>query len=178
MTWDSAIDMGKAEPMDDVEGCLACDLSHGREPLPGGQIYATRHWVVEHCAGPLGVGTLVVKPKRHVVHVAHLGTDEAVELGPLLKQASAIVTELARPEQVYVCLWAHGPVHIHFVVQPVDAQLMAEFGAHGPTLQAAMFEADRHPNERAVEDFAAAARRLFGGERDDHSVPGDDPRRR
>jgi hypothetical protein len=58
--------------MIDVEGCLACDLSAGRLPLPGGLICATNWWRVEHCVGPLGVGTLLVKPKRHITQVAEL----------------------------------------------------------------------------------------------------------
>ena len=37
---------------------------------------------VEHCIGPLGVGTLIVKPKRHVVHVADLTEPEVAEMGP------------------------------------------------------------------------------------------------
>jgi hypothetical protein len=64
-----------------AERCLACDLYDG----PGGVIHETPHWVVEHCVGPLGPGTLVVKPKRHVVHVADLSSEEADELGPLLR---------------------------------------------------------------------------------------------
>jgi hypothetical protein len=50
--------------------CIACDLSAGRAPLPGGLIHRTQHWLVEHCIGPLGIGTLIVKPERHVEHVA------------------------------------------------------------------------------------------------------------
>jgi diadenosine tetraphosphate (Ap4A) HIT family hydrolase len=123
--------------VDDIVGCFACDLSHGRVHLPGGSIHRTDHWVVEHCAGPLGVVTLIVKPSRHLVHVSDLTQSEATEMGPLLRRASSVVMELARPEQVYVCLWSHGPVHIHFVIQPVDSTVMAEFAAHGPKLQVA-----------------------------------------
>ncbi len=51
---------------------FACDLAAGRIDLPGGRIHATPGWVVEHCLGPLGVGTLIVKPVRHVVSAAEL----------------------------------------------------------------------------------------------------------
>lgn len=27
-------------------------------------IHETTHWLVEHCVGPLGLGTLIVKPRR------------------------------------------------------------------------------------------------------------------
>ena len=59
--------------------CIACDLTAGAEDLPGGRIHETTGWVVEHCIGPLGVGTLIVKPKRHVVHVADLTQSEATK---------------------------------------------------------------------------------------------------
>jgi hypothetical protein len=32
--------------------CLACELTQGRRPLPGGLIYRTGAWRVEHCVGP------------------------------------------------------------------------------------------------------------------------------
>jgi diadenosine tetraphosphate (Ap4A) HIT family hydrolase len=110
-----------------LEGCLACDLASGRVDLPGGEILATDHWIVEHCVGPLGVGTLIVKPKRHVVHYWELDAAEAAEIGPLLRRVSAVVAELTQPEQVYVGLWSHAggvPVHTHFVVQPGTRELM------------------------------------------------------
>ncbi|GAB3960806.1 hypothetical protein GCM10029978_011210 [Actinoallomurus acanthiterrae] len=45
--------------------------------------------MVEHCVGPLGVGTLVVVPLRHVVHVADLNEAETAALGPLLQRTAA-----------------------------------------------------------------------------------------
>ncbi len=152
--------------MHDVEGCFACDLIAGRHPLPGGRIHRTRHWIVEHCVGrrgesPLGIGTLLVKPERHVVHVADLDDDETAELGPLLRDAARVVTRVTKPEQVYACLWSHGPVHVHFVVQPVDNLLMERHGAHGPMLQVAQFESEPHDDRAAVEAFATAARAEF-----------------
>ncbi len=151
--------------MSDLEGCLACDLSAGRRPLPGGLLHATSRWRVEHCTGPLGVGTLIVKPVRHVTVVADLDDPEAAEMGPLLRLAAAVVTELVRPEQVYVCLWSHTgrrPGHLHHVVQPAttDAIDTAD-GAYGPALQVAMFGAGVTPDPAAVEVFADRARTAF-----------------
>ena len=96
------------------------------------------------------------------MRVSDLTLSEAAEMGPLLRRASSVVMELARPEQVYVCLWSHGPVHIHFVVQPVGSTVMAEFAAHGPKLQVAMFESGVAPDEAQVQAFADAARLAFG----------------
>jgi diadenosine tetraphosphate (Ap4A) HIT family hydrolase len=149
----------------DVRGCLACDATAGRVAVPGGRIHATRHWTVEHCLGPLGVGTLVVKPLRHVVHLADLTPGEAGELGGLLHLAARVVQTLADPEQTYVCLWSHAgaaPGHVHFVVQPVGRALMDEHGSSGPALQVAMFAAGAGPDQAAVEAFAEQARALLG----------------
>jgi diadenosine tetraphosphate (Ap4A) HIT family hydrolase len=122
-------------------------------------------WLVEHCVGPLGVGALIVKPRRHVTRVADLTEDEAPALGPLLVRATQVVTELTDPEQSYVTLWSHAggvPVHIHFVVQPITADLIESHGGtYGPVLQVAMFEAGAMPPEQEVEAFADRARELF-----------------
>lgn len=152
--------------MIDVPGCLACDLSAGRVPLPGGLINETDRWRVEHCVGPLGVGTLVVKPKRHVIRVADLTAEEAGEQGPLLRRCAAVVDALLAPAQTYVCLWSHAggqPVHIHYVVQPITASTLDAFGVHGPRLQAEMFARGEHPAPDEVSAFARRARAAFAG---------------
>ena len=88
-----------------MDGCSACDLAAGRVPLPGGVIHEAEHWLGEHCVGPLGVGALIVKPKRHVTRVSELTEGEAAELGPLLRRSAAVVDELVRPE-------AHEPLRL------------------------------------------------------------------
>jgi len=145
--------------------CLACDLNAHPERVPGGRIASRGGWIVEHCVGPLGVGTVVVKPVRHVVHLADLEAAESAVLGPLLAAVSRAVTAAQAEsgeaaEQVYACLWSHAgrrPGHIHFVVQPVTAALMERFAAHGPELQLRMFEADEAPEPQGA---AAAAERI------------------
>ncbi|MFT3862728.1 MAG: hypothetical protein QM729_00520 [Solirubrobacterales bacterium] len=147
-----------------VDGCLSCELLDGRRPCPGGTIAETEGWAVQHCVGPLGVGTLIVKPKRHVLHVADLDEDEAAELGPLLRRAAAAVTEVFDPHQVYVCLWSHAenvPGHIHWVVQPVAAS--EDPARRGPHLQAAMFDAGEPPDPTEVEEAAARLRAVLAG---------------
>ncbi len=143
---------------------MACDLAQGTLPLPGGRIHETAHWLVEHCVGPLGLGTLIVKPRRHVTSVAALTGDEAAELGPLLHAASAATEGLVNAEQVYNCLWSHAggvPVHIHYVVQPVTAELMGRHGCHGPSLQVAMFAAGDAIEVELVNEVADRARAAF-----------------
>lgn len=147
-----------------VEGCLACDVNAGRVPAPGGVILETDHWVVDHTVGSLGIGTLIVKPRRHVLHVGDLDAEEAAELGTVLKQVAAAVGEIAAPSQVYVCLWSHEgrrPRHIHFVVQPVSDALMAELDVHGPALQVELFKRGEAPDPDAAAAFASRARDLL-----------------
>jgi diadenosine tetraphosphate (Ap4A) HIT family hydrolase len=148
-----------------VGGCLACDLREGRIPLPGGVIYEGQAWVVEHCVGPLGVGTLLVKTKRHVTRVSELTEDEAAEIGLLLRRTAAVVDQLLAPEQVYTWLFSHAdakPAHLHYVVQPATRELMTEFGGeYGPQLTSAMFERGELPDAAEVEQFAERARNAF-----------------
>jgi diadenosine tetraphosphate (Ap4A) HIT family hydrolase len=158
--------MKPAEPtgFSDIDGCLACDLAAGRRPLPGGRIHETERWIVEHCVGPLGVGTLLVKPRRHVVTLGDLRADEAAELGPLLARSGAVVDRLVAPEQVYVGLWSHAGrerVHIHFVVQPATTGAIDAVGTHGPGLPTGMFERGEMPDPAAVAEFCDRARAVF-----------------
>ena len=144
-----------------MEDCLACDLTEGRQAPPGGCVFESDHLRVEHCVGPLGVGTLIVKPRRHVLHVADLSEAEAAGLGLVLLRASAVITELLHPDQIYVCLWSHTgrePVHIHWVVQPVTKAQMDQLDARGPALQAAMFALRELPDPDAAAAFARSAR--------------------
>ena len=147
-----------------MQGCLACDLADGRVPLPGGVIHESSHWLVEHCVGPLGVGTLLVKPKRHVTRVAELTEAEAAELGPLLRRTAAVVDRLLEPEQVYTWLFSHAgrqPVHVHYVVQPATRGAMDDFGEYGPQLTTAMFARGEQPPVDEVALFAERARAIF-----------------
>jgi len=137
---------------------MACRLTTGELEVPGGCIHQTDHWRVEHCIGPLGVGTLIVKPRRHVLYVADLTDEEAEELGPLLRQTAKVVEHLTEAEQVYVTLWSHGPVHIHWVVQPVTATQVEEAELHGPRLQVLMFDLGESPDPVEAATFAERAR--------------------
>jgi len=161
--WLTSVVRRLSKPMEQTS-CYACNLSTGAERLIGDLIAETCHWRVEHCQGPLGVGTLIVKPKRHCLHVWGLTREESTELGPLLAMASRVVRNLTSPDQVYVCLWSHAgwqPVHIHFLIQPAWNSQKALYAYPGPTLQHEMFEANEPLNADEVEAFCAEARKEF-----------------
>jgi len=150
-----------------VDDCYGCRLTKGLETLPGGRILDTEHWVVEHCTGPLGVGTLIVKPLRHCLHVGGLEDEEARELGPLLRRISRLVREMTGADQVYVCLWSHAgwrPEHLHFVVQPSWNSYRETYPGPGPRVQTAMFEAGERPDADEVEAFCREARERLKAE--------------
>jgi diadenosine tetraphosphate (Ap4A) HIT family hydrolase len=145
----------------EIEGCLACDLTAGRRELPGGTILRTEHWAVEHCIGPLGVGTLIVKPLRHVVHFAELAADEIAEFGPLLRRVAEGVLEECQADQTYICQWSHAgwqPGHIHFVVQPAFDREHERYEKPGPFMQVRMFDEGTMWSEDAVESYCRAMR--------------------
>lgn len=147
-----------------MEQCFACELTKGKLHLPGGRVYSTEHWVVEHCAGPLGVGTLVVKPFRHCLHFWELNREELRELSPLMGKVSEAIQAILNPDQVYVCLWSHASweaVHIHFVLQPVWNSLKEIYPAQGPFLQAEMLKKNIKPPEEEVEVFCNRAREIL-----------------
>ena len=147
-------------------GCLACDLTEGRSDLPGGRIHSTLHWVVEHCVGPLGVGTLIVKPFRHCIHFWELSDEEVKELGLLLKLVENTVQTILQPDQIYICQWSHmgwKPGHLHFVVQPSWNHLQKEYKRPGPFLQVDMVEAGKKPSRKEIEDFCVKARAVIQG---------------
>ncbi|GGV42838.1 hypothetical protein GCM10010277_32090 [Streptomyces longisporoflavus] len=147
--------------------CLACDLADGTAPLLGGTLLRTAHWTVEHCVGPLGTGTLIVKPLRHITGVHEMNADESAELGPLLTRVTSALRAAVGDEceQVYVCLWSHAgrvPGHIHFVVQPARTSDIDRHGnAYGPALQAAMFATGEEPEPGEVEEFCTRVRHAF-----------------
>ena len=153
----------------DVAGCLGCDLLAGRRELPGGAVYETRLWVVNHAVGPMNLGTLILGPREHVVAVADLDDEAAAELGPLLRDTAAVVEELCRPEQTYTCLWSHGAgtrKHLHFAVQPVTAAVVARYGGlRSERLQAAMLASGDEPGAADVERFCDQARQAFRARR-------------
>jgi hypothetical protein len=55
----------------------------------------------------------------------------AAQLGSVLDAAGRVVEAIYKPEQTYVCSWAHGAEarrRLHFAVQPVTAAVVARYG--------------------------------------------------
>jgi diadenosine tetraphosphate (Ap4A) HIT family hydrolase len=138
-----------------------CAICEGEIDAPGGVIWKSQRWVVDHCIGPLGVGTLIVKPVKHRTSVGQLTLEEAAELGPVLQRTTEVVQRLTGVEQVYVTLWSHADwraQHIHFVIQPIWNDLRERHPKPGPALQSEMFNENVELDRRGAAIFAGHAR--------------------
>ena len=133
-----------------VAGCLACDILAGRITPPGGVIYEDPYWRIDHQASPVLLrGFLIVKPRRHVEHLAELTAAEAAALGPVLRLAAQALTAAVAPAKVYAASFGELVTHLHFYVLPRTA----EMPAHGLDVLNALFRERRW----ACSDAEAAA---------------------
>jgi diadenosine tetraphosphate (Ap4A) HIT family hydrolase len=99
--------------------CLACDANEGRVHAPGGVIFENEDWILEHSLSPVLLrGWLILKPRRHVEHIAELTSGEAAKLGRLLSLASAALKAALGAERVYVCSFGESVNHVHFYLIP------------------------------------------------------------
>jgi len=99
--------------------CLACDVTARRIVPPGGTIHEEGGWLLEHAISPVPLkGWLILKPKRHVEHLAALTPGESQTLGPLIAKVSRAMEQALRPERVYVCSFGEVVKHVHFYFVP------------------------------------------------------------
>lgn len=101
------------------ESCHVCELNASVASLPFRErLYLSDSWRVSHAWSALP-GWLVAMPLRHVESLAEVTADEAVELGGLLRSASAALVDLVGCRRTYVMLFAEQPryhhLHVHVV---------------------------------------------------------------
>lgn len=98
---------------------MACDVIEGRVQAPGGVIHEDEHWLVDHSVSPVMLaGFLIVKPKRHVEHIADLLPEEAASMGQVLRDTSLALLRVAKPDKVYVASFGSLVKHVHFYLIP------------------------------------------------------------
>jgi diadenosine tetraphosphate (Ap4A) HIT family hydrolase len=102
-----------------IDGCLGCQVITGKIIPPGGTIYETAYWQVNHCVSPaLLPGFLIIQPKRHCEHLAELTAAEAAELGTILQLTTSALSNVVAPEKIYLCSFGEKVKHIHFWILP------------------------------------------------------------
>lgn len=104
--------------------CLACDVTTGRIAPPGGTIHEEGGWLLEHAISPVPLkGWLILKPRRHVEHLAALNQDETLALGPLIEKVSNAVMRALQAERVYLCSFGEVVKHVHLYFVPRYADM-------------------------------------------------------
>ncbi len=103
-----------------LPGSVSCDIVAGKRLEPGGAIYENAHWHLGTAIGTPVVwrGFLILKLKRHCEQLAELTTPEAATLGPLIQATCSALTEVLKPEKVYVCSFGDGVKHVHYWILP------------------------------------------------------------
>lgn len=145
---------------------MSCDANDGRLVAPGGVIYDDGVWRVEHSLSPVLLkGWLIVKPRRHVEHVADLNEAETKALGPLLARVSDAIRASLGAARVYVCSFGELVHHVHFYLVPRYAGMPAS----GIEVLSRMFSDERPwacSDDAAAEAARAMRERLIPREAD------------
>jgi diadenosine tetraphosphate (Ap4A) HIT family hydrolase len=141
--------------------CMACDVLEGRLEAPGGIILQEGGWVLDHSVSPcLLRGWLILKPERHVEHVAELTAEESASLGSVIQKASrALMTGLGA-ERVYVVSMGELVHHVHVYLVPRYADMPQE----GLRVLSEMFSGERPwgCSDEKSEEAAEVVRRELG----------------
>ncbi len=111
-----------------MEGCYTCELVKRRDadnaPL-WDSIYRTDYWDVVHSYNTALYGWLVLIARRHIAAIDEMTEQEAIELGPLIRQISTILKGITGCTKTYVMQFAEHPEHphVHFHIVPRLADL-------------------------------------------------------
>jgi diadenosine tetraphosphate (Ap4A) HIT family hydrolase len=108
--------------------CLSCtQYAQLAELPPRDRIHVGTHWRIAHGWSALP-GWLIVIAQRHVAQFSELTSEEATELGSLLREASAALSAALGCVKTYVVSYGEQPgfEHLHLHVVP----RMADFEAH------------------------------------------------
>jgi diadenosine tetraphosphate (Ap4A) HIT family hydrolase len=143
----------------EVDRCLACDVNGGLIQPPGGVIHVDDLWQADHELTPLLRGYVILKPRRHVHHLADLTDDEAATLGPVLRRVLGAMRKALDPERIYVASFAETVHHLHFHLIP----RYSDMPGLGPDLMPDVFHGRWATSTQAAEDAAALIRGAIGG---------------
>lgn len=143
--------------------CLTCVHNSRTDLPPRERIHLGPRWRVAHAFGTALPGWLVVVPQRHVTALDELTSDEAADLGPLLRTVTAAMKGVLGCAKTYVALFAEaeGFAHVHFHVIPRNADLPADL--RGPRIFGLLGgDAGQHVPEPAMDDVATSLASAMG----------------
>jgi diadenosine tetraphosphate (Ap4A) HIT family hydrolase len=141
-----------------VDGCLACDVLAGKITPPGGVIYDDQYWRVDHAVSPVVLpGLLILKPRRHVEHLALLTAAEMAAFGPLLRNTCRALAHVLHPAKIYATSFGESVSHVHFYILPRYSR-MPEMPANGVEVLSRLF--GEKPWAGSDEEAAAIAEQV------------------
>ncbi len=102
--------------------CICCQVDRGEVSVPGGFVYRSERWTVNHRLGgdERHVGWFVAQPRRHVIHIDQLDHVERREFGVLSGHLSTAIRHEAPAQRVFVAALgstADTHFHVHFIAQ-------------------------------------------------------------
>lgn len=105
-------------------GCYTCDQEANFDQLPPRETIAyDESWRVVHAIRSGMLGWLVLVPRRHVMELAELTSEEAASLGGWQVRLARVLAEEFRAPKTYVAEFGELPgfhLHFHVVPRPVD----------------------------------------------------------
>ena len=137
-------------------GCLTCELGKRRRlglaPL-WNCILTTASWDVAHAFGTDIEGWCVVVSRRHLVSLADLTDEEAVELGLLVRDLSLALAEVVGSVKTYMAQFAEHPDHHHVHVHLIPRRPDLDNASLGPAVfsHLGLPEAEWVPEDRRNE---------------------------
>jgi diadenosine tetraphosphate (Ap4A) HIT family hydrolase len=106
--------------------CDFCAVTAALPSVPARErLYVGPGWRVRAHRSALPGWTLVI-PKRHITSLDELSDDEAIELGLILRDLTAVYVQELGALKSYVQQFAEGTPHAHFSVTPRMADLPPE----------------------------------------------------
>lgn len=110
-----------------MTACRTCPLGARRDsgdaPLRN-SVFRTRAWDVVHAFGSSVAGRTVLVARRHITALADMTDEEALDLGPLIRNVSRALHQITGCRKTYVVQFAEHPdhphVHVHVIPRPTD----------------------------------------------------------
>lgn len=129
--------------------------------MPGGRIYVTGNWIVEHCIGNLGYGTVIIKTKKHKENFSQCSNAEIMEFANLLKILHLAIEKVCNPDQIYISKWGEEVKHLHIVIQPIYQKMKMQYQAKGPSLQAKMLNEGKDLDWKKAEKNSKEVKSIY-----------------
>jgi diadenosine tetraphosphate (Ap4A) HIT family hydrolase len=136
------------------QNCPSCEVNTRPDLPPRERIYVNARWRLVHAFDASLAGWLVLLPLRHVTALDELTTEEAADLGPLLRSATSALRDVTHCSKTYVALFAEaeGFQHLHFHIIPRMPDLDAEF--RGPRVFGLLGGPDKYVPHEVMDQTA------------------------